>query len=134
MNTSHIMGRITRDLELKYSSAQEPVAILSFSVTVNRKFKKEGQPEADFINVKAFGKTAENIEKFFSKGKMIQITGRLQTGSYEKEGVKHYTTDLIAEEWNFTGERKEDAAQTNTTSTEGFYPVDENIEDDDLPF
>jgi single-strand DNA-binding protein len=132
MNKVHIMGRICRDLELKFSNAQEPVAILSFSVAVNRKFKKEGQPEADFINVKAFGKTAENIQKFFSKGKMIQITGRIQTGSYEKDGVKVYTTDIMAEEFNFTGEKKEDGSVQKTT--EGFYPINENIEDDDLPF
>ena len=132
MNKVHIMGRITKDIEVRYSNAQEPVAVARFSIAVNRKFKKEGQTEADFLNVVAFGKLAENISKFFGKGKMIQITGRIQTGSYEKDGVKHYTTDIFAEEFNFTGEKRE---ETTSGNVEGFYPVNENIEEDDsLPF
>lgn len=134
MNKAHIMGRITRDIEVKYTSAAEPMAVAKFSVAVNRKFKKDGQPEVDFINCVAFGKLAENISKFFSKGKMIQITGRIQTGSYEnKDGVKVYTTDLLAEEFNFTGESK-DGAVKKTDISGIFYPIDENIEDDNLPF
>ena len=123
MNNVTLMGRITKDLELKYSATGE-TAILSFNVAVNRKFSKE--KEADFINCKAFKKTAENIAKFFQKGSLIALEGRIKTGSHEKEGKKIYTTDVIVDSFHFTGEKKKD-------SEEGFTPVGD-VDDDLLPF
>ena len=106
LNKVFLLGRITKDLELKYS--QSNVALLSFSVAVNRKFVKEGEEkQADFIMCKAFGKTAENINNFFGKGKLILVEGRIQTGSYEKDGQRVYTTDVIVDGFDFTGEKKD---------------------------
>lgn len=100
------MGRITKDLELKY--AQSGTAILGFTLAVNRKFNKEGEEkQTDFIMCKAFGKTAENISNYFGKGRLILVEGRIQTGSYDKDGAKVYTTDIIVEAFDFTGEKKE---------------------------
>lgn len=122
------MGRITKDLELKY--AQSGTAILGFTLAVNRKYVKEGEErQADFIMCKAFGKTAENINNYFGKGKLILIEGRIQTGSYEKDGQRVYTTDVIVEGFDFTGEKK----QEESTQTESsFIPLDDG--EDDLPF
>lgn len=103
MNSVQLMGRITKDLDLKTS--QSGTSFMSFTVAVNRKFSKE--KETDFISCKAFGKTAENIAKFFSKGSLIAVEGRIQTGSYEKDGNRVYTTDVIVDGFHFTGEKKD---------------------------
>lgn len=125
MNSVHIMGRITKDLELKYAKDGE-MALLSFTVAVNRRKKDE----ADFINVKAFSKNAENIAKFFGKGRLIAIDGRIQTGSYDnKEGQKVYTTDVIVDGFHFTGEKKQESSVSDANEA-GFYP----IIDEELPF
>lgn len=104
MNKVILMGRLTRDAETRYS--QSPAgdnAVTHFSVAVDRRRSgADGQREADFISCVAFGKTAEFVQKYFSKGSKIVITGRIQTGSYtNKEGVKVYTTDVVAEEVEF---------------------------------
>lgn len=118
MNRTMIMGRITKDLELKYTSTE--MAILKFTVAVNR--MKKG--EVDFISCVAFKDRAENIAKFFTKGRMIAIEGRMQTGSYDnKEGQKVYTTDIMVDSFHFTGEKRE-----ATTQESEFALVDE------LPF
>lgn len=125
MNSVHIMGRITKDLELKYSKDGE-TAILSFTVAVNR-VKKD---ETDFISCKAFNKTAENIAKFFGKGRLIAVDGRIQTGSFDgKDGQKVYTTDVIVSGFHFTGEKKQENSVDDAQSA---YTVVDN--DDTLPF
>ena len=134
MNRVTLMGRLTRDPEVRYSQAAEPMAIVRFGIAVNRRFKREGQPDADFINCIAFGKTAENIEKFFSKGRMIAIEGNIQTGSYEKEGTRVFTTDIVVQNFHFTGEKREEGAQQSNTPNDGFTPIAEDVSDDDLPF
>ena len=103
MNKVIIIGRFTRDPEIKYTTGENATATARFSLAVNRRFKnKEGNYDADFINCVAFGKTAEFIEKYFTKGMAIGITGRIQTGSYtNKEGQKVYTTDVVVEETEF---------------------------------
>lgn len=130
MNKVIIQGRITKELELKYS--QSNMAILGFTLAVNRKYIKEGEErQADFIMCKAFGKTAENINNYFGKGKLILIEGRIQTGSYEKEdGTKVYTTDVIVDGFDFTGEKKD--STIHEQSGVGFTPIDNG--EDDLPF
>ena len=137
MNKVILMGRLTKDPDVRYSQGNEPIAVARYSLAVNRRFKKQGEQEADFINCVAFGKAAEFVEKFLKKGMQISIVGRIQTGSYtDKNGKKVYTTDVVAEEHYFA-ESKNNGQATNSTSsdsTEAFYPVDENVDDDMLPF
>ena len=99
MNKVILIGRLCADPETRYSEKGDCVA--KYRLAVNRKFKKEGQPEADFLNCIAFGKTGEFASRFLKKGSKIAIEGRVQTGSYEKDGVKHYTTDIIVEQHEF---------------------------------
>lgn len=134
MNKAILMGRLTKDAEIKYSQSIEPVAITRFTIAVNRRFKRENEPEADFINCVAFGKTGEFINKYFSKGKMIAIAGRIQTGSYtNSEGKKVYTTDVLVEEANFCGGKSDENNHNNNTNDD-FYSVEYGVSDDDLPF
>lgn len=146
MNKVILMGRLTRDPEVRYSQGTPPMAIARYAIAVNRRFKRDGEPEADFINIVAFGKAGEFAEKYFKKGQQVVVVGRLQTGSYEKEGVKHYTTDVIAEEQEFAESKKNfeervSGGQGNegytpkpaAKSVEGFVPVEEDF-DDDIPF
>ena len=130
MNKTILMGRLTKDLELKYSNSN--VAFASFTVAVNREFVKDGEErQADFIMCKAFGKTAEFVSKYFSKGKMISLVGRIQTGNYEKDGVKVFTTDVMVEKVYFCG----DSGKTNNDYSEqsqGFTPI--AADESELPF
>lgn len=106
MNKCCLTGRITKDLEIKYTSNE--VAILNFSIAVQRKFKDvNGDYQADFINCVAYRKTAEIIEKYFNKGDMIGISGRIQTGSYENQnGEIIYTTNVIIDDFDFLQTKK----------------------------
>jgi len=107
MNKVMLMGRICKDLEVKIVGNQ--MSFLSFTVAVNQKYTKPGEEKkTDFLNCKAFSKTAENIAKFFRKGSLIIVSGRIQTGSYEKDGQKIYTTDIMVDEFEFTGEKKDE--------------------------
>lgn len=131
MNKALLAGRLTRDPEMKYSTGTNATAITRFSIAVSRKFKNaEGNYESDFINCVAFGKTAEFISKYFSKGSMIGICGRIQTGNYiNNDGVKVYTTDVVVEEAEFLESKK---SQNNDDSyTE---PPTADFDDDELPF
>lgn len=140
MNKVILMGRLTKDPEMRYSNNSN-VAVVRFSLAVDRRFKKEGQPEADFINCVVFGKTGEFTNNYFSKGMRVAVTGRLQTSTWEDEaGKRHYGTDVIVEEAYFA-----DSKQSNNTNTQksdfsgqpaqandGFSTVDDD--DDELPF
>ena len=102
MNKVILMGRLTRDPEVRYSQGENAKAVARYSLAVNRRFKREGDPDADFINCVAFGKQAEFAEKYLKKGTKMAITGRIQTGSYtNKDGVRVYTTDIVVEEQEF---------------------------------
>lgn len=124
MNNVVLIGRLTKDVELRYTEGQEPKAIARFILAVNRMGEKE---EADFINCVAFGKTAEFMEKYTSKGKLTAINGRIQTGSYtNKEGQKVYTTNVIVDivqpcEWK---------ERTDNDLPDGF----EELDSEELPF
>lgn len=126
------MGRLAKDPEIRYTQSNKPVC--SFTLAVDRRFSKD--KKADFINCQAWDKTAEFIGKYFSKGSMIAVVGRIQTRSWEdKDGKKHYITEVVVEETYFTGSKNESQKQdepvkTNTNS--GFYPEDDSL--DDLPF
>lgn len=128
MNKVILLGRLTKDP--KTTQAGE-TTVARFSIAVDRRYKKDGQPSADFANVVAFGKTAEFIEKYFHKGMKILIDGRLQTGSYEKDGVKHYTTDVIAELVEFAESKKQE--EGNQVDANGFMNIPDGI-DAELPF
>lgn len=100
MNSVQLIGRLTRDPEVRYTDGG--LSIARFSLAVDRRFKQENGADADFINIVAFGKTAEFIEKYFHKGMKVALNGRIQTGSYtDKDGKKVYTTDIVAENVEF---------------------------------
>ncbi len=141
MNKVILMGRLTRDPEVRYSNAAEPVAIARYSLAVNRRTKRDGQPDADFINVVAFGASGEFAEKYFKKGQQVSVVGRLQTNTWEDQtGTKRYSTEVLVEEQFFAdsrptdGSSRHDSVKVEPNNAPGFYPVDESIEDDDLPF
>lgn len=137
MNKVTLIGRLTKEPILRYTQGEETKAMVSFNIAVPKRFKSD---EADFFNCVSFGKTAETIAKHFHKGKQIAIVGRLQTGSYEKNGQKHYTTDILVEEFYFIGSKSdnpEETKETNsqeTVSTEEPYIKEDLLDDEDLPF
>lgn len=127
MNKAILMGRLTKDPEVRYAGDNN-MAIARYTLAVGRRGKKD---ETDFITCKAFGKSGEFAEKYLKKGTKIVVTGRIQTGSYnDKDGKKVYTTEVIVEEHEFC-ESKKDATQTEAPSDE-FMNVPEGI--DELPF
>lgn len=137
-----LIGRLTRDPEVRYSDNGNSVA--RFAIAVDRKFKRDGEPAADFINIVAFKKTAEFIEKYFSKGSKIVIEGSIQTGSYtNQEGQKIYTTDVIAREVEFgesknsnnaNGSANESRPSPSSAVGDGFMNIPDGVEDEGLPF
>lgn len=142
MNKCSLVGRLTRDVEARYTQGENASCVARFSIAVNRRFKNaEGNYEADFINCVAFGKSGEFIEKYFKKGMAIGITGRIQTGSYtNKDGVKVYTTDVVVEESEFVesknsgGNAEQGASRpTPAASNDGFMNIPDGI-DEELPF
>lgn len=133
MNKVILMGRLTREPEVRYSQGREPVAVARYTLAVNRRFKRKDEPEADFIPCVAFGKSGEFAEKYFRKGQLVGVIGRLQVRSWEdKEGKKHWTTEVVIEEQHFAESKA--AKENGQAPADGFYPIDETVEDDDLPF
>lgn len=130
MNKVILMGRLTRDVETRYTQGNEPMAISRYTLAVDRKFKREGEAEADFINCVAFGKAGDFTEKYFRKGMKVAVSGRIQTGSYtDRDGKTVYTTDIVVEEQEFC-EKKE---QSQPSSGDGFMNIPDGLEDE-LPF
>ena len=126
------MGRITAPLELK--TTQSGVSVLSFSIAIDRDYTgQNGERTTDFINVVAWRNTAEFIEKYFYKGRMICVEGSIQTRTYEKDGQKRTATEVVAEKVHFTGEKKENPTDAifDGSESDGFMPIPS---DDDLPF
>jgi single-strand DNA-binding protein len=141
MNNVSLFGRLTRSIELHYTQGDNPLAMCNLNVAVDRKFKKDGQPTADFINCKAFGKTAEFIEKYFDKGNRIGLTGSIQTGSYKnKDGNTVYTTDVIVDNVEFVESKASSGSTPNNgrgidvTGNEDFMKIEDNLDDSSLPF
>ena len=135
MNKVILLGRLTKDPEVKYTTGANATATARFSIAVNRKFKNaEGNYEADFINCVSFGKTAEFIEKYFKKGSQMALVGRIQTGSYtNKDGQKVYTTDVVVEEVEFAGGKADGAGDAKTSGNQGFMNIPDG-DDSELPF
>ena len=141
MNSVQLVGRLTRDPEVRYSGGGTSIARLSLAV--DRRFKSENGPTADFPNCIAFGKTAEFIEKYFRKGMRIGLQGRIQTGSYtNQDGAKIYTTDVVIESCEFVESkgdqqpqeaRNEESGGFGPAAEDGFMNIPDGI-DEELPF
>lgn len=135
MNKVILLGRLTRDPEVRYTQGNEPMAVARYSLAVDRQGKKdENKQNADFISCVAFGKRGEFAEKYLHKGTKIAVCGRLQTGSYTaQDGTKRYTTDVVVDDHCFC-ESKGTTSEAQATDEDGFMNVPDGVEDDGLPF
>ena len=145
MNKVTLMGRLTRDPEVRYSQGEQSTAIARYTLAVDRRFRRDGDTQtADFINCVAFGRQGEFAEKYLRKGSKIAITGRIQTGSYtNKDGQKVYTTDVVVEEQEFAeskaasenngGFAPADRPSPSSAAGDGFMNIPDGI-DEELPF
>ena len=147
MNKVILMGRLTRDPEVRYSQGEQATAIARYTVAVDRRFRRDGDSQtADFIGCVAFGRQAEFAEKYLRKGTKIALTGRIQTGSYtNKDGNKVYTTEVVVEEQEFAesknasgnnggGYQQEDRPAPGNASADGFMDIPTGLTGNDLPF
>jgi single-strand DNA-binding protein len=147
MNNVSLMGRLTKDPEMRYTPANN-TALCKFTLAVDRKFQKQGEEkQADFIGITVWGKTAEFCGNYFAKGMRVALTGKIQTRTWDdNDGKRHYATDVVAEDVYFADTKREgNSHQKNTgnqepaaelgnekeDATDGFYPLED---DDDLPF
>ena len=156
MNKAILVGRLTRDPEVRYSQGENATAVARYTVAVDRRFKRDGEPSADFIPCVVFGRSAEFAEKYFRQGLKIAISGRIQTGSYvNREGQKVYTTEVVVEDQEFAESKAASdshqsgfgggygapagsapaapAAGTGSASADGFVNIPDGI-DEELPF
>jgi single-strand DNA-binding protein len=145
MNNVVLMGRLTRDPEVRYSNSDTPLAIARYTLAVDRRFKRDGEPSADFIRCISFGKAGEFAEKYFSQGMRVVVSGRIQTGSYKnRNGDTVYTTEVVTETLEFAESKKSsqgNGSQTGSTQSnagavpddDGFMTIPEGI-DEELPF
>jgi len=145
MNKVVLMGRLTKDPELRYTNTNN-TPLASFSLAVNRRFTRQGEErQADFINITAWGKTAEFVKNYFTKGMQVAVVGRIQTRSWDDEaGKRHYATDVVAEETYFADSKRNSSGGGNGNmqsmernappikANDGFATVDDD--DDELPF
>lgn len=142
MNKVILMGRLTRDPDVRYTQDGQPMAIARFTIAVNRRFKRDNEQQADFISCVAFGKPGEFIEKYAHKGTKLVVEGRIQTGSYtNKDGNKVYTTDVAVENCEFAESKA--AGDNNSQGTrlapssapdEGFMTIPDGVDDEGLLF
>ena len=149
MNKVILMGRLTRDPEVRYSAGENALAIARYTLAVDRRFRRDGEASADFIQCVSFGRTAEFAEKYFRQGLKIAVTGRIQTGSYtNRDGQKVYTTEVVVEDQEFAESKAArdnyaashprtsapEASMPNPgTAAEGFMNIPDGI-DEELPF
>ena len=148
MNKAILIGRLTRDPEVRYSQGENSTAIARFTLAVDRRFKRTGEGDADFIGCVAFGKQAEFVEKYFKQGMKMVLSGRIQTGSYtNKDGQKVYTSDVVADDIEFAeskgsngdagfsgnGYHKESRPEPSSAMGDGFMNIPDGI-DEELPF
>ena len=152
MNNWTGSGRLVAEPKVTYTQSETPLCIARFTLAVNRKYKREGQPDADFISCVAMGKTGESIEKFLHKGTKIEVRGRIQTGNYiNRDGNKVYTTDVMVDEWEFAESKaasQQNAPQSAPTSApqsvptsaptsapqDDFMNIPDGLDGDQLPF
>jgi len=151
MNKVILLGRLTKDPEMRYTQSNEPMAIARYTIAVNRRFKRDGEPDADFIPCVAFGKAGEFAERFFKKGMMVCVSGRIQVRSWEDQsGQKRWSTEVVLDEQDFAESKSSFQSRSNNESypdeqqysapvavsnePEGFSTISETIDDEDLPF
>lgn len=135
MNSTNLVGRLTADPIVRYTNGDNPMAIARFTVACDRRIKKEGEQNADFISCIAFGKTAEFIERYFFKGMKIGVLGHIQTGSYQnKDNQTIYTTDVIADQVEFVESKSNSEPKETTKADDGFMNINSEIESEELPF
>ena len=133
MNKIILLGRIVRDPEVRYTQGDNSMAIAKFSLAVNRRFKKENEPEADFFNCTAFSKQAEFVEKYLKQGTKILLSGRIQNDNYtNKEGQKVYSIQIMVEEMEFA-ESKNNSTSEPSQSNDGFMNIPDGLQEE-LPF
>ena len=139
MNAFNGIGRLTKDTKLTYTSNNK--AFTRFSLAINRRFKSpNGEYETDFLNCICWGKVAENVDRFVNKGDMVAVQGRIQTGSYEKDGIRHYTTDVVCDNVEFLETKKTDQRSEQPHVPDYTQPAQEreaiklDISSSDLPF
>ena len=147
MNKVILMGRLTRDPEVRYSQGDNPLAIARYTLAVDRRFKRDGEATADFINCVAFGRQAEHVERYYRQGLKVVVSGRIQTGSYtNRDGVKVYTTEVVVEEQEFAESKSASdphagqyqsapapAPAPAADAGDGFMNIPDGI-DEELPF
>lgn len=134
MNKVILMGRLTRDPEVRRSGEDNSMVVVRYTLAVDRRVKKEGDNNADFINCVVFGKGAEFAEKYLIKGTKISVSGRIQTGSYtNKDGNKVYTTDVVVEEQEFCGSKNAQGVPEGPAPDDGFMNIPDDL-DGELPF
>lgn len=148
MNKVVLVGRLTRDPEIRYSQGENSTAVGRYTLAVDRRFKRDNEQTADFIPCVVFGRTAEFAERYFRQGMRVSISGRIQTGSYtNRDGVKVYTTEVVVEEQEFAESRAEGEANRSTFRQsapapvqmpsadvgDGFMNIPDGI-DEELPF
>ncbi len=143
MNKVILMGRLTRDPDVRYTQGANATAVARYTLAVNRKFHKDGEQSADFINCVAFGKNGEFAEKYLRQGTKIVVSGRIQTGSYtNRDGQKVYTTDVVVEEHEFAESKAASGGNTSgfqstpmpsAAAGDGFMNIPDGI-DEELPF
>lgn len=108
MNKVILMGRLVKDPEVRYSQSETPVAVARYTLAVDRRYKRDGEPTADFIPCVAFGKNGEFVEKFFKKGQLVSVVGSIQVRSWDdKDGTKRWSTEVITDEHYFAESKKE---------------------------
>ena len=148
MNKVVLMGRLTRDPEIRYTQGEKSMAVARYTLAVDRRGRRnqnENEPQADFISCVAFDKRAEFVEKYFSQGLRVLVSGRIQTGSYtNRDGQKVYTTDIIVDEQEFADSKRDGSVGANNSGSysrgtpssvgEGFMNIPDGVEDEGLPF
>lgn len=134
-------GRLIADPTIRYSNGDKPCCFAKYTIAVNRRFKRDGEPDADFIPCNAFGKTAEFLEKYFTKGMKIEVVGEIRTGKYtNKDGVVVYTTEVAVEEVGFAESKGGNSAPSDRPTPsqascgDGFVNIDNSSIEDELPF
>ena len=159
MNKVVLMGRLTRDPEVRYSQGENALAIARYTLAVDRRFKRDGEQTADFINCVVFGKSAEFTDRYFRQGMRVVVCGRIQTGSYvNKDGQKVYTTDIIVDDQEFADSKGQGGDNSgfgggnsygggnrggyqqgtrpapSSAIGDGFMNIPDGVEDEGLPF
>lgn len=140
MNKVILMGRLTKDPDIRYTQGSNPICVARYTLAVDRRFHKEGEQTADFISCAVFGKGAEFAQKYLFRGTKIVVSGRIQTGNYtNKDGQKVYTTDVIVEEQDFAESKSSGKANEKTETPppapeEDFMSIPDGMEQEELPF